>query len=180
MATTFKIQTKPVDHTNWDDLEALFESKGGPKYCWCMPYRPMPLKDRSSNSAKKTALHERVKNNIPIGLLAYIDGTAIAWCSIAPRESYTGIGGDATLKNVWSLACFFVKREFRHQGMMTALIGAACKYAKKQGAKYVEAYPVDPASPSYHFMGFKTAFDQMGFEPKGMEGSRRHVMVRKL
>ncbi|HEY0609643.1 MAG TPA: GNAT family N-acetyltransferase [Chitinophaga sp.] len=180
MTTAFKIQTKPVDHTNQDDLEALFESKGGPKYCWCMPYRAMPLKGRSSNAAKKSALLERVEQDIPIGLLAYVAGTPVAWCSIAPRETYTGLGGDTALKKVWSLACFFIKREYRRQGMMTALITAACKYAKKHGAKYVEAYPVDTDSPSYRFMGFKPVFEQMNFELKGMEGSRRHVMLRKL
>lgn len=181
MTTAFKIQTKPVDHTNWDDLEELFESKGGPKYCWCMPYRAMPLKDRSSRPAKKKALHDRVERDIPVGLLAYIDGIPVAWCSIAPRETYTAaLGGGTSLKNVWSLACFFVKRELRHQGMMTALIEAACKYAGKQGAKYVEAYPVDPDSPSYRFMGFKPVFEHMNFELKGKEGSRRYVMQRQL
>lgn len=30
---------KPVDKNNWRDFETLFESKGGPHYCWCMAWR---------------------------------------------------------------------------------------------------------------------------------------------
>jgi hypothetical protein len=30
------------------------------------------------------------------------------------------------------------------------------------GARYVEAYPVEPDSPSYRFMGFKTTFEKAG------------------
>jgi hypothetical protein len=30
---------RPVARNNWTDFEALFESKGGPSYCWCMVWR---------------------------------------------------------------------------------------------------------------------------------------------
>jgi hypothetical protein len=40
----------------------------------------------------------------------------------------------------------------------------------------LEAYPVDPDSPSYRHMGFVPAFAAHGFEEIGMAGSRRHVM----
>lgn len=180
MSTSLKIKTRAVDLSNWSDMEALFESKGGPQYCWCMPYRPMPTAERNSRPAKKAALQERVLQGVPIGLLAYLDGAPVAWCSIAPRETYSGLGGDQQLEKVWSLACFFIKREYRRQGMMTALIQAACKYARKKRAKYVEAYPVDEDSPSYRFMGFKPVFEAAGFALTGKEGSRRHVMVLQL
>ena len=45
-----------------------------------------------------------------------------------------------------------------------------------RGATVVEAYPVDPDSPSYRFMGFKTGFEEYGFVKVGQAGSRRHVM----
>lgn len=48
--------------------------------------------------------------------------------------------------------------------------------ARKQGAKVVEAYPVDPDSPSYRFMGFVGLFEKAGFAKVGIAGTRRHVM----
>ena len=74
------------------------------------------------------------------------------------------------MTNVWSLVCFFIKREFRQQGITEELIKEAIKYAKDNGAKFVEAYPVDTDSPSYRFMGFKPTFDKMGFDFKYKAG----------
>jgi hypothetical protein len=40
----------------------------------------------------------------------------------------------------------------------------------------VEAYPVDPDSPSYRFMGFADLFETAGFREVGRAGKRRHVV----
>lgn len=169
-----------MDSSNWKDLEALFESKGGPQYCWCMAWRPMPLEDRNNRPVKKATLKRSVDDDTVVGLLGYMEDQPVAWCSIAPRETYRSLGGDTALEKVWSLVCFFIKREYRGQGLTQAMIRAACKYARKQGAKYVEAYPVDPDSPSYRFMGFREQFEKAGFSAKGKAGTRRHVMLLKL
>jgi len=57
------------------------------------------------------------------------------------------------------------------------MIKAATAYAKDNGATAIEAYPVDPGSPSYRFMGYVNVFEEMGFKEIGRAGSRRHVMV---
>jgi GNAT superfamily N-acetyltransferase len=132
---------------------------------------------RSDKAAKKASLKKYVTKKIPVGLLCYADKEPIAWCSIAPRESFRNLGGDDTLEDVWSLVCFFIKRDFRRQNLTSKLIAAAIKYAKKQGAKYVEAYPVSATSPSYRFMGFKSVFEEAGFEFKHKAGQRRNVMT---
>ena len=44
------------------------------------------------------------------------------------------------------------------------------------GATVLEAYPVDPDSPSYRFMGFVPSFAEAGFVETGRAGERRHVM----
>ncbi|WP_245420336.1 MULTISPECIES: hypothetical protein [unclassified Mesorhizobium] len=49
-------------------------------------------------------------------------------------------------------------------------------HAFAAGATAIEAYPVDEASPSYRFMGFREMFSARGFQETGMAGSRRHVM----
>jgi hypothetical protein len=84
------------------------------------------------------------------------------------------------LEKVWSIACFFIKREFRDQGLIDILIEQAKKYAKKNGAKYLEAYPVQPDSPSYRFMGFINTFEKADFSFVKKAGSRRNVMTYKL
>ena len=172
---------KPVDTSNWKDLEKLFESRGGPHDCWCMVWRDMAEgKDRADKTHKKASLKSYVQEKVPIGLLCYVNEEPVAWCSIAPRESYRDLSGDHSLNKVWSLVCFFIKTAYRGQGLVKLLIQAALQYAKTNGAKYVEAYPVDPDSPSYRFMGFKPTFDKMGFEFKHKAGLRRNVMTIEL
>lgn len=173
-----ELHYKPVDKSNWVDLEILFESKGGPHDCWCMVWRHMNEgTERANKSDKKKSLKRYVDHQNPVGLLCYDKSEAIAWCSIAPRESYRELSGDGSLKNVWSLVCFFIKKEYRQKGITPELIKHAIKYAKDNGAKYVEAYPVDPESPSYRFMGFKPLFEELGFDFKHKAGKRRNVMT---
>lgn len=171
-----------VDRSRWDDLEHLFESRGGPSYCWCMVWRPMPKgSSRSDRHAKKEGLRQQVLQGTPVGILGYVEGEPIAWCSIAPRDSYRKLGGpDDQSRDVWSIVCFFVHRRFRAKGMTRRLITAAVHHAKKKGAKVVEAYPVDRDAPSYRFMGFVETFESMGFREVGRAGTRRHVVQLSL
>ena len=181
MTVIKKIKVKPVDKNNWKDFETLFKSKGAPSYCWCMAWRMTKDELKHNNSAsRKKFIKQRVWSKTPIGLLAYIDDEAIAWCSIAPRETYQRLGGDERLEGVWSIACFFIKKEHRDQGLIDVLIENAKKYARKNGAKYLEAYPVDPDSPSYRFMGFIKTFEKADFDFVKKAGTRRNVMTCKL
>lgn len=54
---------------------------------------------------------------------------------------------------------------------------AAISYAQENGAVAIEAYPVEPNSPSYRFMGFVQTFEEIGFKEIGRAGSRRHIMT---
>ena len=140
----------------------------------------MPKETRSDKQAKKAALESRVRQGVPVGILGYLDGEPVAWGSIAPRDTYRRFGGNGESvdedANVWSLACLFVPRRFRGRGITRGLIAAAADHARANGATVVEAYPVDPDSPSYRFMGFVPVFEAAGFRETGRAGTRRHVM----
>jgi GNAT superfamily N-acetyltransferase len=170
-----------VDRDRWSDLEKLFESRGGPKYCLCMVWRATAEEARKRDGqSRKTALQRRVEAGVPVGILGYLDGEPVAWCSIAPRSTYRPLGGlddpADDLEQVWSIVCFFVLRRLRGQGIMKRLIAAAIDQATRRGARVVEAYPVEPEAHSYLFMGFVPVFESMGFQEVGRAGSRRHVM----
>lgn len=173
-----KFAVKPVTEATWSDLEALFEGRGGPKYCWCMAWRPMEDRSTADNEARKRALQARVLRGVPIGLVGYMDGAPVAWCSVAPRNTFLRLSEeqDDEEADVWSVVCFFVRRDHRKGGLSRRLLDAAIDLAKKGGAKVLEGYPVDPDSPSYRFMGFVELFKVRGFAEVGRAGSRRHVM----
>jgi GNAT superfamily N-acetyltransferase len=173
------ITFKPVEKTNWVDFEAFFESRLS--YCWCMAWR-MTREELKHNTAsdRKEFIKARIFSGVPVGLLGYLDDRPVCWCSVAPRETYQRLGGAESLKNVWSIACFYIQKEYRNKGFISLMIENAKIYAKDHGAEYLEAYPVDTDSPSYRFMGFVTTFQKMGFSFVHKEGTRRHVMVLKI
>lgn len=173
----------PVDQSNWTDLETLFEQRGGPHHCWCMAWRPMPAKDRRDKAAKKRELRSVVAEGIPIGLLAYAHGAPVGWCSVAPRQTFRplrGGPGEESADDTWSITCFYISRSFRGTGVADRLIATAIAYARSNGARLVEAYPVARDSPSYRFMGFPDQFERAGFTVTGTAGLRRKVMQRRI
>ena len=148
-------------------------------YCWCL-LRREPSKRRAGLDlgGRRALMQDRVDRGEPVGLLGYLDQEPIAWCSVSPRDTYLPMGGpdEAGDKNVWSIVCFYIQRRHRRKGIARHLLAAAVEQAKANGADIVEAYAVDPDSPSYRFGGFRHLFLQAGFHEVGMAGTRRHVM----
>ena len=173
---------KPVTKAGWPDFEALFEGKGGPSYCWCMAWRPMAKRTEANNADRKAALKSFVDRRVPIGLVGYVGGEPVAWCSVAPRTSFISFSKqqDESEADVWSISCFFIRRDHRKQGLSAEMLEGAIDYVRKRGGKVLESYPVDPDSPSYRFMGFVALFTDHGFVETGRAGSRRHVMKLAL
>jgi GNAT superfamily N-acetyltransferase len=136
---------------------------------------------RSTKPERVAALEGLVRQGIPVGLLGYAEEEPIAWCSIAPRETYAALERSRILPRlddapVWSVVCFFVDRRFRRQGLTLGLLKAAVEYARAQGAQIVEGYPVQPGSRSYTYMGSPTTFRQAGFHEVTPPGQTRSVM----
>lgn len=173
-----QVNVRPVSTENWKDFELLFESPGAPHYCWCMVWRSR--EGTTGKSSGKETMKKNIFKNVPVGLLAYAANEPVAWCSVAPRETYKYLGGDESKDNVWSLVCFFIKREFRGKGISKLLVQEAKNYARVSGAEFLEAYPVMPDSRSYRFMGMVPVFRKLGFKYVKKAGSKRHVMIAKL
>ncbi len=177
------LRFKPVTKSTKDDFVAVFEGAGGPSYCWCMAWRSTKeeLKENTKASRREQMLG-RIDRRVPVGLVGYLDGEPVAWVSIAPKETYKRLGGPEPedRDKVWSLACMYLRRTHRHKGLGHEMIDAAIQQAKKRGATVLEAYPVDPTSPSYRFMGLIPNFEARGFSEVARAGTRRHVMQLRL
>ncbi|WP_210528514.1 GNAT family N-acetyltransferase [Rubellimicrobium arenae] len=132
----------------------------------------------TSPPVRRAQMLGRIGRGTPVGLLGYDGDEPVAWVSIAPKETYSRLGGPDPVEGetVWSLACMVLRPTHRRRGLAHDLIAAAVEYARRNGATAVEAYPVDPESPSYRYMGFVPAFQRAGFVEVGMAGSRRHVL----
>jgi GNAT superfamily N-acetyltransferase len=185
------VEIHPATADRWPDLETLFGLKGAYAGCWCMFWRL----ERShfklqKGEGTKAELHHLVQAGPPPGLLAYLDGTAAAWCSLGPREQFKALENSRILKRVddtpvWSIACFFVAKPCRGHGLMGALLRGAVAYAAANGATTVEGYPLDLDHPqlagqkltSYAgYMGITSAYRAVGFAEIGRASETQLIM----
>ena len=189
-----RVEIVPLTPDRWDDVAALFSEGGDPKTCWCMFWRVRSKDWSFTNAAESRDGFRRlvVQDRDPApGLLAYADGRAVGWVSVAPREDYQRIANSRVRPKiddvpVWSIVCFVVSRAVRGQGLTTRLLDAAMDYARAHGAPGLEAYPVAtqgkvPAAVGY--TGLLSTFEAAGFrvvhEIDSPQATVRRVIVRR-
>jgi GNAT superfamily N-acetyltransferase len=184
------VDVRPLTPDRWDDLASLFQEGGDPKWCWCQFYRERGLDWSNSTAAQnRDRLRKLTEDGPPPGLVAYLEGRAVGWVSLAPRPAYDRLTHARVLapvdeKPVWSIVCFVVSRKSRGRGVATALLEAAIAWAREQGATILEAYPSDlkgkrvPAANAYH--GTLSMFEDAGFDVVARRQFNRTSPVRPI
>jgi GNAT superfamily N-acetyltransferase len=171
------LEIHPLTPARLPDLAALFGQGGDPKWCWCAYFRVRGMSWSNSTPAGNRQVLERAmrrdaRSGRHPGLVAYRDGEAVGWVSLAPRDELERLEHSTLLRRVddrpvWSIVCFVVGRRARGQGVADALLAAAVDYARDHGATLLEGYPVDtsgarvPAANAYH--GTLGMFERAGF-----------------
>lgn len=146
--------------------------------------REEPPRGVTRAQANRADLKALVDGGSPPGLIGYRGKIPVGWISIAPREEYAKLQRSPVMKPVddqpvWSVICFVVPPEHRGQGVAQALLKGAIAYAKKQGAKLVEAYPVDRptrSSDDAMWFGAKSMYDKAGFKEVARRKPQRPVV----
>ena len=144
----------------------------------------MYWRDRSlgHGTPKKRAMKRIVSAGSEPGLLAYADGVAVGWVSIAPREEYAALLRSPQYRprdedeNVWSIVCFTIDKPLRGDGVVDALLEGAVAHACARGASAVEAY--GHVSDRGDYMGSRDLYLTHGFEPV-RAASKRRIMRRR-
>jgi GNAT superfamily N-acetyltransferase len=165
-------EIRPVTPDRWRDLERLFGPQGAYSNCWCMYWRARRRDFRALTPGKrKAALRAWVRSGAEPGLLAYRGGEPVAWCAVAPRDEYAALAASPKLKPVgdtsgmWSITCYYVPKEHRRTGLMTALLEAAARQARRKGGRVLEGYPViaDSLTGCMGYTGLVPAYKKAGF-----------------
>ncbi len=181
-----QIQFHPLSSDRWTDLELLFGERGACGGCWCMWWRLKRSEyEKQKGEGNRKAMKAIVDSGEAPGILAYAEGTPVAWCSVAPRETFSVLSRSRILKPideqpVWSIVCFFVDRRFRNRGLSVQLLKGAVEYVRKKGGKVVEGYPVEPKKDRmpevFAATGLASAFRQAGFAEYARRSETRPIM----
>ncbi len=174
----------------WEDVVSLFERpgpRGGtpiPSHCWCQFWH---LRGRAywegGAAGNRARLEQQIGSGPPPGLVAYVDGEAVGWCRLGPRESFERVEHSRTLVepatgSVWSIVCFYVHPAAKRRGVATTLLEKAIPLARKGGADVLEGYAARPEHPNIDsYTGYLPMFLAAGFEPVRAAGRRTLVRL---
>lgn len=189
-------EARPLTAASWPDLEFLFGLPGGSivRGCWCMYYRRSGGRpDGVTSAAEMKAANKRAMRDLAgagtvPGLIGYLDGEPAGWISLGPREDYAKLRRSPVMKPVddtpvWSVVCSYVAKPHRGHGLQHRLLAAAIEYARDQGARVLEAYPVDKperSHPDFMFFGSRSLYEQAGFAVVVRRSPTRLVMRLEL
>jgi GNAT superfamily N-acetyltransferase len=135
----------------------------------------------------KRRMRARVRKGPPPGVLAYAGDDAVGWCAVGPRETYPRLARSKILAPVddalvWSVTCFFVRRDWRRRGVTVALLNGVARWVASCGGRIVEGYPTDtqkdqPAAFVHH--GLLAAFRRAKFREVARRSKTRPIVRRK-
>jgi GNAT superfamily N-acetyltransferase len=150
----------PANDASWDDLQAVFGTRGDPSRCWCQRFKMHPGESWRSVGPDELSFRLRQQTDCghpragaTSGLVAFLAGEPVGWCAVEPRTEYArllrnnrvpwdGRAEDKADRSVWAVTCFVTRTGFRKRGIATALARAAVDYASQRGARAVEGYPM--------------------------------------
>jgi GNAT superfamily N-acetyltransferase len=195
--TDTAILVVPANEVSWDDLRAVFGTRGDPSGCQCQWFRTAPAEWRSvSVEDRAWRLREQTGCGDPgaeatSGLVAYLDGEPVGWCAVEPRSVYVHLLGsrvvwagrdeDPADDGVWAVTCFVTRTGFRRRGVSRALAAATVDFARQRGARALEAYPMitQPGQKitwGELYVGSRGVFADAGFAEVSRPTRRRVVM----
>lgn len=196
-----ELRTVAVADAPWDEVRAVFGTRGDPAGCWCQFFKVDAAAWKAPDHAAsferalcKQVDAARAQRSAGPGIVAYLDDQPVGWVAVEPRPAYPLILNgriiaasaqpDRTDAGVWAITCFVVRVGSRRRGVSTALLRAAIEAAQAGGARAVEAYPVDTAgrkvSSADLYHGALSTFEAAGFRVTGRPSPTRAVVELQL
>ncbi|TDV52154.1 GNAT family N-acetyltransferase [Actinophytocola oryzae] len=192
----------PANEASWTDLTAVLGSArchGAPCYCqrFKLPGRrwaEVGDGERADRLREQTAC-EQPGDRPTSGLVAYLDGEPVGWCSVEPRTAFPGLLNsrlpwagrteDKADDGVWVIACLITRVGYRRRGVSGVLAAAAVGFARERGARALEAYgmitnPAREITWGELHVGSANALADAGFTEVSRPSKRRVVMRVEL
>lgn len=184
-------RTEPLTPDRWGDFEVVMGPQGACYGCWCTYFRVRSAeRDRMPATDKKAFMRKRVEAGPPPGLIGYLDEQPVAWVQVTPRADVPNWNSSRTVSRPlepgdeadpenWAITCFFIVSRHRGTGLSHRMLAAARDYAASNGARFLDACPIDRTKQSKSiglYVGPSSIFHSAGFREMARRKEGRPLM----
>ena len=178
---------KALDESTWDAFAALVERNNGVfGGCWCMGFHPEGVGKETTAELNRERKLERVRAGAAHAALVFDGDDCVGWCQFgAPGEvprikSRAAYEKGVTTLPDWRIACNFVGKGHRRQGVATAALAGAIELIATLGGGTVEGYPegADSVPAGFLFNGALSTYETFGFVRDRKIGKHRWVVTK--
>lgn len=179
---------QPLDATTWDAFAELVDRNDGIYGgCWCIGFHP----PRPAGVTNREAKHARVlAGEAHAALVRDDDGVVQGWAQYGDPDELAGFKHrrayekDAPPRPDWRIACVFVDRRHRGQGVAHAAVDGAVGLIAEAGGGRVEAIAEvtagREAQARFLFSATVEVFEQHGFRRGRQVGKHAFVLDRTV
>jgi len=175
---------RALDESTWPAFAALVEHNNGIfGGCWCMGFHEDA---RGTEPPKRERKLARVRAGTAHAALVFDGDNCLGWCQFGVPNEVPRIKNRAAYEKGltalpdWRIACNFVGKGHRRQGVATAALAGALDLIADLGGGRVEGYPEDagsvPAGFLYH--GALSTYESLGFVRDRKIGKHRWVVAK--
>lgn len=180
---------KPLDSSTWDAFAALVERNNGIfGGCWCISWHPECGQRGIDHREVK---EDRVRTDRAHAALVIDEtGAAQGWCQYGSPEELPNIkhrrkyDQDAPPVPDWRIACFYVDRKHRGQGIARIALEGALAQIAKAGGGTVEAIPEvtvgREAQGRFLFSATVELFEEYGFVRRRQVGKHAWIVSKTI
>lgn len=187
------VKVRLATHARFADVRKVLAPRNPDvEACWCLYFRLDSGEfSELAGDERPQRLEALTKKRPAPGVLAYVGDEPVGWCSVGPRDDMARLLRSRTIQQiddrpVWSIVCFVVRPAHRREGVATALLDGAIRFAQSHGATVLEAYPVEDGSGSLEataaYPGTVSMFEEAGFSTcevtRSRSGNRPRWIVR--
>ena len=179
---------RALDESTWDAFAALVERNNGVfGGCWCIGFHPEGC-DRAAPEVNRRRKLDRVRSGDTHAALVFQGDGCVGWCQFGSPDEVPRIKNRAAYEKTqtvppdWRIACCFVGKGHRRQGVWTAALRGALDLIAELGGGTVEGYPEDAGSvpAGFLFHGALSTYCALGFVPDRRIGKHRWVVTRTV
>jgi GNAT superfamily N-acetyltransferase len=177
---------RALDESTWPAFAALVERNNGVfGGCWCIGFHPEGA-DMATPALNRRRKLDRVRAGTAHAALVFVGEDCVGWCQFGAPDEVPRIKSRAayergrTASPDWRIACCYVGKGHRRQGVAASALAGALDLIAGMGGGTVEGYPEDAGAvpAGFLFNGALSTYEQLGFIRDRKIGKHRWVVTR--